>query len=159
MAKVEKDERFQFVNNTEGFIGALQYAPNGDQIGVAVEPGGTVWLSVAEQEITAKAPRKAEDNPFIPHRIDVLDESTGKKVGERWVTPLTRNEESRPIPGGNNNRPIPGTGRLRPEAERLLAAERGDAPDGSLAADEEVGTPDAQKPAAKRRRRAPATTK
>ena len=158
MAQVTATERFQFVNNSDGFIGALQYAPNGDQVGVAVEPGGTVWLSVAEQEITAKAPKLAEDNPFIPQRVDILDPNTGKKIGERWVTPLTRNDESRPI--GNNTRPIPGDGKLRPEAARLLAKEQeGDAPDGTHAPNEEVGTPTAQKAPAKRARRKATATK
>lgn len=158
MARVELGDRIEFVNNTEGYVGALQYAPNGDQVGVAVEPGGTVWLSPEEQTITAKAPRKAEDNPFIPQRVEILDPDTGKKVGERYVTPLTPNTEERPIPG-NNNRPIPGNGKLRPEAERFLAAE-GDAPEGSHAPDEEVGTPAAQKPPAKRaRRKAPVKSK
>lgn len=152
-----QDERFQFVNNTEGYIGAVQYKPNGDESAVAVEPGGTVWLSVAEQEITAKAPRDARDNPFIPHVVPILDPHTGKQVSEKTVTPLTRNTESRPI-GGNNSRPIPGTGRLRPEAQRALEAE-GDAPDGTLAPDEEVGTPEAQKPAAAKRQRKPPNRK
>lgn len=152
MAPVTATERFQFVNNTEGYIGALQYAPNGDQVGVAVEPHGTVWLSVAEQEITAKAPKRAEDNPFVPQRV-VEHDDEGKIVSERWVTPLTRNDEARPI--GNNTRPSPGDGKLRPEAARALA-EMGDAPNGTHAPGEEVGTPAAQKPAAKRARRKPA---
>ncbi len=159
MAQVTATERFQFVNNTEGYIGALQYAPNGDQVGVAVEPHGTVWLSVAEQEITAKAPKRAEDNPFIPQKVEIRDDSTGKVVGERWVTPLTRNTEDRPIGGSNTSRPIPGDGKLRPEAARLLAAEKGDAPDGTHAPDEEVGTPAAQKTPAKRARRKASATK
>lgn len=148
-----QDERFQFVNNTDGHIGAVQYKPNGDEAAISVEPHGTVWLSVAEQEITAKAPRDARDNPFIPHVIPILDPHTGAKTGEKTVIPLTRNDEQRPI-GANNSRPIPGTGKLRPEAQRALEAE-GDAPDGSLAPDEEVGTPAAQKPAAAKRQRKP----
>lgn len=153
-----QDERFQFVNNTNGHIGAVQYKPNGDEAAIAVEPLGTVWLSVAEQEITAKAPKDAKDNPFVPQRVPILDPHTGEKVGEKWVTPLTRNTEQRPI-GGNNNRPIPGDGKLRPEAQRALEAEQGDAPDGSLAPDEEVGTPEAQKPAAAKRQRKPPNRK
>lgn len=153
-----KAERFQFVNNTAGHIGAVQYKPNGDEQAVAVEPGGTVWLSVDEQEITAKAPRDAADNPFIPHRVPILDPHTGAEVGHKMVTPLTRNTELRPI-GGNNSRPIPGDGKLRPEAQRALDEEKGDAPDGTLAPDEEVGTPEAQKPAAAKRQRKPPNRK
>jgi hypothetical protein len=152
----EKAERFQFVNNTDGHVGAIQYKPNGDEQAIAVEPHGTVWLSVAEQELTAKAPRDAKDNPFMPQQVPVIDPNTNEQVGTRTITPLTLNDEERPIPS-NNARPIPGSGKLRPEAQAALEAEaaKGDAPDGTLAPDEEVGTPTAQKPAAAKRRRAP----
>lgn len=154
MAQFPKSEKVEFRNNTSGYIGVVTYAPNGDEKAVAVEPDGTVWLSVEEQELTAKAPRSAKDNPFIVQREDLLDPETGEKIGERAVTPLTLNTEVRPVPG-NNTRPIPGTGKLRPGVEDALAA-MGDAPDGSHAANEEIGTPSAQKPAAARRRRPPA---
>lgn len=159
MAKVPKSDKVEFVNNTEGYIGAVTYAPNGDEKAVAIEPGGTIWLSIEEQELTAKAPRDAADNPFIPQHVPVVDPNTGEVVMDphgrpvtRTITPLTANTEQRPIPG-NNSRPFPGVG-LRPEVERALAAEE-DAPEGTYASSEEVGTPAAQKPAAKRRRRAP----
>lgn len=162
MAQVPRSEKAEFVNNTEGYIGVVTYAPNGVEKPIAVEPRGTVWLSVDEQELTAKAPRLAADNPFIPHQVPIIDPDSGEPVVDkagrpvtRTLTPLTLNNEQRPIPG-NNSRPIPGTGKLRPEAQRALAAESdSDAPDGTHAPTEEVGSPEAQKPAAKRRRRAP----
>lgn len=128
------DEKIEFVNNTEGYLGAVTYAPNGDEKPIAVEPGGTIWLSPAEQELTAKAPKSAKDNPFIPQQVPVLDPDTGETIDHRWVTPFTRNTEDRPTPSSQ--------------------AASGDAPDGSHDDREEVGTPDAQAPAARRRRRA-----
>lgn len=143
------DEREQFRNNTDGYIGAVTYAPNGDEKSVAIEPGGTVWLSPAEQELTAKAPKDAKDNPFIEQRVPVLDPVTGEKIDTRTITPLGRDDEERPIPE-------PRTARERQVAEAEVNSAA--PPSGSHAPDEEVATPQAQTPAAAsaRRRRTPA---
>jgi len=139
------DEKIEFINNTEGYIGVVTYAPNGDEKPIAVEPGGTVWLSEAEQELTAKAPKRAEDNPFEPQTVQVLDPETGDVMESRVITPLTVNAEERPTPSARARQVARATGEAQPP--------RGDAPDGSHDDREEVGTPDAQAPAARRRRR------
>lgn len=144
-------DKTEFVNNTDGYIGVVTYAPNGDEKPIAVEPGGTVWLSDAEQELTAKAPRKAEDNPFIQQRVPVLDPETGETVSYVNVTPLTENDEDRPTPAANARaRQVrAATG----ESQPARGIGEDDAPNGSHDDREEIGTPSAQKPAAKRRRR------
>jgi hypothetical protein len=103
MTQIEKQ---QFVNNTGGYIGAVIITARGEDRGIAVEPGGTVWLSEAEQELTANAPRQAKDNPFIPQILQRTNPETG--VAEDYeVTPLTPSSEERYVP--SSRRPIPGT--------------------------------------------------
>ena len=103
MTQIEKQ---QFVNNTGGYIGAVIITARGEDRGIAVEPGGTVWLSEAEQGLTANAPRSAKDNPFIPQMLQRTNPETGA-VEEYEVTPLTPSSEERYVP--SSRRPIPGT--------------------------------------------------
>lgn len=97
-------EKQQFSNATDGWIGAVQISVKGEEVGVAVEPGGTVWLSEAEQILTANAPRRAADNPFIPQMRQRTDPSTGE-IEDVEVTPLVPINEGRFVPA--NERPIP----------------------------------------------------
>lgn len=97
-------EKQQFQNATDGWIGAVSINVKGEEIGVAVEPGGTVWLSEAEQILTANAPRLAADNPFIPQKRQRVDPLTGE-AEEVEITPLVPINEGRFVPA--NERPIP----------------------------------------------------
>lgn len=153
MAKLT-DGRQEFRNNTKGYIGVVQYAPNGDEKSLAVAPDETVWLNEAEVELTTRAPRKAADSPFGEQRVPILDPDTGETIDHETVIPLTLNSEQR-------QNPIADQG-LRPEAQRAMEQigkqpARGVEAEGSLADDEEVGTPGAQSKNAKNRRRAPAS--
>lgn len=98
-------EKQQFQNNTDGWVGAVVIGPKGDERGIAVAPGGTVWLSEPEQALTANAPRRAEDNPFIEQTIMRTDPTTGATTEEK-VTPLTAISEGRFVP--SSIRYIPG---------------------------------------------------
>lgn len=98
-------EKAQFRNETEGWVGAVRIGVKGDERGVAVAPGETVWLSEPEQVLTANAPRRAEDNPFIPQPRIKVDPVTGERT-EFMVTPLIRVSEDRFVP--TSDRPIPG---------------------------------------------------
>lgn len=60
------ETKTQFKNQTGSHMGAAIIDATGKEKGIAVEPHGTVWLSEAEQRLTAQAPRRAEDNPFDP---------------------------------------------------------------------------------------------
>lgn len=97
-------QKQQFVNNDAGWVGAVVIGPKGDELGVAVEPGGTVWLSEPEQILTANAPRRPEDNPFLPQVRQWLNPDTGTKE-DLTVTPLAPIDEGRFVPA--NARPIP----------------------------------------------------
>lgn len=64
-----KDE---FRNETKGFVGVITIDPQGNQKGVAVRPGNSIWLSEAEQILTANAPRLDKDNPFTNGQLSLL---------------------------------------------------------------------------------------
>lgn len=94
MSQIEKQ---QFKNNLHGWIGVVLIGPKGDDRGGSVEPGGTVWLSEAEQVLTANAPRSAADNPFIAQMWPVANPETGE-VTMTEITPLTPVAEGRFVP-------------------------------------------------------------
>lgn len=100
-------QKQQFRNNLDGYVGAVVIGPRGDDRGVAVEPGGSVWLSEEEQVLTANAPRRPEDNPFVEQTFIVTDQATGE-LREHKVTPLTPADEGRFVPA--ELRFVPGTG-------------------------------------------------
>lgn len=90
-------EKQQFKNNINGYVGAVVIGPKGDDRGVAVAPGATVWLSEQEQVLTANAPRNAKDNPFVEQVFQFTDPVTGE-AQELRVTPLTPISEARFVP-------------------------------------------------------------
>lgn len=64
MAQASATLKDEFENTTQGHIGVITLDPNGKERGIAVRPGATIWLTEAEQILTANAPRRDEDNPF-----------------------------------------------------------------------------------------------
>lgn len=98
-------QKTQFHNNTGGHLGVVIIDPKGADRGVNVEPDGHVWLSEAEQRLTANAPRRAEDNPFIEQTKTRRSPDTGE-LEEYTVVPLTVASENRYVPA--DLRPIPG---------------------------------------------------
>lgn len=121
MPQIEKQ---QFRNNTQGWIGAVSIGPRGDESGIAIAPGETAWLSEAEQILTANAPRRPEDNPFLEQVHIVTNPETGARE-EVKVTPLSAVSEDRFVPA--NARPIPAD---------LAAARGGDIAQQAASADE-----------------------
>jgi hypothetical protein len=98
-------EKQQFRNESGGFIGVVKIDAKGEEKGAAVEPGGTVWLTLNEQVATANAPRQAKDNPFLPTTFTRVNPDTSE-IEEYEVTPLVPISESRYVPAGD--RPVPG---------------------------------------------------
>lgn len=118
--KKRTDGRREWKNTTRGFQSAVRVNARGEEGGVTVDPGQTVWLNAEEEELTAKAPRDAEKNPFLPQPFEDRDPATGEIVesGERPVFVLA--DEERYVP-----------------------------PRGSASEDEETATPGAKSPGAK----------
>lgn len=109
-------QKQQFENQTDGWIGAVVIGPRGDEKGIPVEPGGTVWLSEPEQHLTANAPRNPKDNPFIEQEFTVQDPVSGENK-QITVTPLVPVSEDRYVPA--SERFVPASA---PAAEAAAAA-------------------------------------
>jgi len=122
MAQIEKT---QFKNNTGGYIGVVVIGPRGDDRGAAVEPDGTVWLSEAEQRLTANAPRSPRDNPFIEQTLQRINAETGE-LESYEVVPLTVISEERYVPA--DSRPIPATSSDHHALAAAALAATGDEP-------------------------------
>jgi hypothetical protein len=123
MSPIDKQ---QFRNQTDGWIGAVAIGPKGDDRGVAVEPGGTVWLSEAEQVLTANAPRRPQDNPFIEQTLVRTNQETGSQE-EYAIVPLVPVDEDRWVPA--QERFVPG---MMPDARSGAVAQQaatGDEPE------------------------------
>lgn len=93
-------EQRKFINPTPGYIGANIFGPDGKPTSIAVEPGGEVWLTEAEERMTAEAPRLSEHNPFImeweePVEFDGNNEPT-RTVTRRGTLVLSE-EPPRPV--------------------------------------------------------------
>lgn len=104
-------EKQCFRNDSPGWLGVVTIGPKGDDRGTSVAPGDLIWLSEAEQILTANAPRKAEDNPFIEQTLTFGVDEEGAPV-TRTITPLTPVSENRYVPAGD--RPIPAQGMQTP---------------------------------------------
>lgn len=133
------DGRDEFINQTQGWVGAVQINRKGDDVAVAVEPGASVFLNEEERELTARAHKRAQDSPFEPRPIVFYDPETRDEKETRTIAPLERAEKVRAT--GAAEEPV------------------NEPPKGQHAPDEEVGTPDAPaKPKrSNSRRRKPAT--
>lgn len=131
------DGRDEFINQTQGWVGAVQINRKGDEVAVAVEPGASVFLNEEERELTARAHKRAADSPFEPRRVTFYDVETRDETETKTIAPLERAEKVR------------ATGAAEEPAN--------EAPKGVHAPDEEVGTPDAPAKPKSRGRRKPAT--
>lgn len=142
------EEKAEFRNTSKGVIGASVFAGNGERGGVAVKPGETVWLSEAEQVMTANAPVDPKNNPFVAGTGE-----NGRPALEVVTEPRQIGTHTRPI--GEKAEDVEATKkakaaerkarRSKRQSEETGAAEQpaGDAPEGQYGVGEEVGTPEA----------------
>ena len=79
-------EKHQYRNRTQGWIGYVTIDRKGDEVSLAAEPGGRVFLTEEECELTARAHRQATDSPFADHHIVNYDDIG--EVLEEWDGPL-----------------------------------------------------------------------
>lgn len=105
-------EQRKFINPTPGFVGANVFGADGKPTAIPVEPGGEVWLTAAEERMTAEAPRAAEDNPFIAAWEEAVEwDSNGEVIRyvPRQGVLVLSDEPPRPVASA---RFIPGRGSL-----------------------------------------------
>jgi hypothetical protein len=98
-------EKQQFQNQSGGYVGVVVIGVKGEDRGIAVEPDGYVWLSEEEQRLTANAPRRPEDNPFVAQTRQRRNEETDA-LEDYEVVPLVPVSEERFVPA--DLRPVPG---------------------------------------------------
>lgn len=75
-------------NNTGGYVGVVVLDHKGEEQGTNIDPHGTIWLSDAEAILTARAPRRPEDNPFEEQSFITQDPETGRRM-EIKMRPVT----------------------------------------------------------------------
>lgn len=139
--EVPRVEKQQFHNRSGGWIGVVVINAKGEDTGASVEPDGTVWLSEQEQILTANAPRRAEDNPFIAQKHQRVNPETSE-IETYEITPLVPISENRYVPAGD--RPIPGTIDSASAAALAQAEAVGDEPVQSRVEEDPVGKRQAQ---------------
>lgn len=102
----EKIEKRLYRNNTAGWMGVVTLDHLGQELGVSVPPGQTIWLSKAEAILTARAPQRPEDNPFEEREFRAINMETGRPVIQK-IRPITLVSEASQSMYGSN-RYVPG---------------------------------------------------
>lgn len=94
-ASVPQVQKRLYKNNTGGYVGVVVLDHNGQERGQNVEPYGTIWLSDAEAILTARAPRRPEDNPFEEQVYLMQDPETQarREYRMRPITLISEGEE------------------------------------------------------------------
>lgn len=64
-ASQDPNVRSEFINRRAHHVGAIKIQPDNSPKGIAVPPGGTVFLNATEIRLTAEAPADPADNPFL----------------------------------------------------------------------------------------------
>jgi hypothetical protein len=142
--------RTEFKNVSGGVQGAVIVDVTGKPKGIPVRDGDSIWLTEAEEILTANAPRRDEDNPFTNGSFIVLtrasEAANRRPIGSRdeAPTPVSGSEAGDPPPWDTGNEP-----QALPRVERQAAEEvgapplpEGDPALGARAPGEEVGKPD-----------------
>jgi hypothetical protein len=104
-ATVPQVQKRLYRNNTAGWLGVVKLDHKGEEKGDNVEPFGEVWLSDDEAVLTARAPRRPEDNPFEEQVFVKVNPETGTRE-EYKMRPLTLvSTDARYVP--TNERYVP----------------------------------------------------
>src|ERR1035437_779967 len=127
----------KFINPTPGWVGANIFDAEGKKTSIPVEPGGEVWLTPAEERMTA-------DNPFVKEWEEPVDYDTNgevvRTVMREGVLQLA-DEDPRPIA---SDRFIPGRQQEKPTVDRTIAPPHDPPPvQGHGEPGEVMGTPEA----------------
>lgn len=88
MATAQKAKKIEYLNVTQGYLGAVTINRRGEEVSVPVEPGGRVFLSDEERELTEQSHAQRKDSPFEPQDIVHRDNLTGEVTFEGHLCPL-----------------------------------------------------------------------
>lgn len=151
-------EKRRFENVTPEVHGAVILDADNKAKGVAVQPGETIWLSLQEEQLTAEAPVRPEDNPFVKEWNRAIEsDSNGNPTAFATESGCLRPTNEAPRVVGSQ-RFTPSHGEPEPEDAAPEAEEPAEEPgevtgaapesqeapaEGKAAPDEEVATPSA----------------
>lgn len=131
---MSNEVRDEFVNDAKSTIGVVTINHRGEPHGIAVPAGETVWLSEAEQILTANAPRDEENNVLANGQLRKV--SSGRDLkSRRPLAPAGEQAKAEASPPG----PAADTAETGTVVPPQPPAETG-----QLKASEEVATPSAQ---------------
>jgi hypothetical protein len=142
--------RTEFKNVSGGVQGAVIVDVTGKPKGIPVSDGDSVWLTEAEEILTANAPRRAEDNPFTNGAFIVLtrasEAANRRPIGSRDEAPTpvepSEDEGAPPWDTGNEPQALPRVERQATEEVGAPPLPEGDPALGARAPGEEVGHPE-----------------
>jgi hypothetical protein len=115
-------EQRKFVNPTQGFIGANVFGPDGKPTAIGVEPGGEVWLTEAEERMTAEAPRLPQHNPFVmewEEPVEFTPDGEVSRTVTRTGTLVLADSAPRPLASSRYTAPRGTTEELRATREAM----------------------------------------
>lgn len=164
-------QKTEYRNDSAGIIGVVTIEPGGERKPIPVSPGATVWLSEEEEIATANAPVRDEDNPFINGQLvkvtDAADIKNRRPIGSNASSPESAEqkqkaeEQAAKVKADNERQAQEEAARLKQAQQQATAPQpqqpprqtrdetaapaqpQGGAAQGSRAAGEEVGTPEA----------------
>lgn len=88
-------QKYLVRNNTAGWVGVVKLNHRGEEVGEAVEPFGSVWLSELEMVCTARAPKLPKDNPFEEQEFVFFNSETqGQEVHKMRPLTLARDDRT-----------------------------------------------------------------
>lgn len=148
--------RTEFKNVSGGVQGVVVLDESGRSRGVPVRPGDAIWLTEAEEVLTANAPREDKDNPFTNGALVLVTRSTEvlnrRPIGSREAAPQAPTpvesspdgdkEVSQDWDVGNEPQPLPRVEREATEEVGAPPLPEGDPALGARSPGEEVGRPE-----------------
>lgn len=93
MTAQRKEKPVEFVNVTQGWVGAVKINRKGDDVAVTVEAGTRVFLTTEEQELTERAHARRKDSPFTEREIVHHDLASGEVIATFTAAPLTKADD------------------------------------------------------------------
>jgi len=134
----------KFINRSAGYIGANIFGPDGRPTAIPVEPGGEVWLTEAEERMTAEAPNDPANNPFLREWEEPVEwSSDGEIIRTETRTGVLQLDAAEPRPIGSSRYTVPRA--ADEDEEEAVGVDVPEQPpvQGQPSPDEVIGTPEA----------------
>lgn len=83
-------KKIEFINRTQGYLGAIKIDRKGDEKSVPVAPGERIFQTPEEVELTEQSHAHAEDSPYVVREIVHYEQATGDETNRFTAAPLER---------------------------------------------------------------------